>query len=151
MSVPKSLRKEGKLEVQTKMYDLASLTDKMCSNEHIFLKRNRWCITKALVDCIHEAAVNVDIANFTKLNENFAKDRLEYQTRAFRKLIEAETLMEIAYRDNYNENKGCSTIPDTTIVNWLKSLEETRTLVRKWIASDKKRLKDHLENDGSNS
>lgn len=137
MSVPKGKRKEGKLEAQTKAYDFASLTDKICSNQKVFLKRNRWCTTTQLVRCVHAIAINVDLANSTRL-EN--PKRREYQDLALAKLIEANTIMEIAYRDNYKETNGNPTIPDNKIENWIGQLLELKALIIKWRRNDEKRL-----------
>jgi hypothetical protein len=137
VSVPKGKRKEGKLEAQTLAYDFASLTDKICSNQKVFLKRNRWCTTTHLVRCVHEIAINIDLANETRL-EN--PKRREFQDTALAKLIEANTVMEIAYRDNYNANSGHPTIPDGKIENWVRMLLELKSLIMKWRVSDTKRL-----------
>lgn len=142
MAVPKSERKQGKLEVQTKAYEFASLTDKICSNQKVFLKRNRWCSTTQLVRCTHEIAVNIDIANETRL-EN--PTRREHQNLAIAKVIEANALMEIAYRDNFNMNSGKPTIPDNKIENWIGKLLELKSLLIKWRRNDEKRLSESTE------
>ena len=49
MSVPKSLRSEGKLRVITKANELAAYTIKICSNENCFPKRYRWCLTSKML------------------------------------------------------------------------------------------------------
>lgn len=67
MSVPKSQRREGKLEAQTMAYDFAAYTDGICSNERCFKKRSRWCTTMEIVQQAHRVAAAIDLANATRL------------------------------------------------------------------------------------
>ena len=137
MSVPKSLRKEGKLEAQTLAYAFAAHTDRICSNERCFQKRNRWCTTTEIVQMGHKIAIAIDMANVTRL-EN--PRRLELQNEALEATYAIETLMEIAYRENLN-SEGNPTIPDEKIEYWVKLLLALRSKIRRWRDGDKKRLK----------
>lgn len=137
MSVPKSLRCEGKLTVQTKAYDFASYTHQICSNEKVFLKRNRWCSTQKLVQVADEIAVNIEIANNVNVKNKTPiqiEKRRQYQNLALEKSIELECLMEIAYRDNNREGRHIS---DDKMEYWVGLLLELRCLIRKWRDSTK--------------
>lgn len=137
MSVPKSLRNQGKLTVQTKGYDFASYTHQICSNENVFLKRNRWCSTAKIIQVCDEIVVNIEIANNVnvknKTPEQIAKRR-QYQNLALEKSVELEALMEIAYRDNNREGRHIS---DDKMEYWVGLLLELRGLIRKWRDSTK--------------
>lgn len=50
MSVVKSKRGQGKLEILTKSRELTAYTIKICTNEKSFPKRYRWCITNKIVE-----------------------------------------------------------------------------------------------------
>ena len=83
MSVPKSKRSESKLSVLTKANELASHTIKICSNEKVFPKHYRWCITNKIVDAV------IDINNYANMaNAVYVTDsgdyliRKQYQTKA---------------------------------------------------------------------
>lgn len=131
MSVHKSEQGERKLRVQTKAYELASYTHCICSNEQVFLKRNRWCSTSKIVDVVDNIAVNIDIANEIDIAD---PRRKQYQNIAIAKTIELETLMEIAYRDNNREKKN---LPDDKFYYWAGQVLELRLLIRKWRDSSK--------------
>ena len=136
MSVPKHKRSEGKLIVQTKAYEFASYTHQICSNEKVFLKRNRWCGTSKIVDTVDEIVVNIDIANEIDIRDTSnLPERRRYQDLAITMTIRLETLMEIAYRDNNRERKN---LPDDKFNFWIDSLLELRMLIRKWRNSIRK-------------
>lgn len=99
MSVPKSKRSESKLSVLTKANDLASHTIKICSNEKVFPKHYRWCITNKIVDAV------IDINNYANMaNAVFVTDsgdyliRKQYQTKALATTYSLLSMMDIAYR-----------------------------------------------------
>lgn len=132
MSVPKSLRSVGKLNVQTKAYDFASYTHHICTNEKVFLKRYRWCSTAKIIEACDSIVFNIDLANSVDIrgkNPIMLNKRLELQQNAIDNSIILESLMEIAYRDNNREGR---LIADSKIEFWIKSLLELRTLLRSW-------------------
>ena len=63
MSVPEGKRTESKLEVQTKARELAKYTTEICSNEKVFPKRDRWCITNRIVNVVLTIMEEVDTAH----------------------------------------------------------------------------------------
>ena len=136
MSVVQGLRKIGKLNVQTKAYDFASFTDHICSNENVFLKRYRWCVTMRIIEAVDEIAINIDLANDVDMrtkNPEILKERIaervKYQKMALRFSIRAETLMEKAYRDNNQEGRH---FDEDKFNNWIANLLELRVLIRSW-------------------
>ncbi len=132
MSVPKNKRSEGKLVVLTKAYEFASYTHQICSNEKVFLKRNRWCSTQKIVSTADEIAVNVELANNVNIRNKTPEKialRIEYQTNALKESIRLETLMEISYRDNNREGRH---LPDDKFEYWIGLLLELRSIIRKW-------------------
>ncbi len=141
MSVVKGLRAEGKLVAQTKAYDFASHTHCICSNEKVFLKRNRWCSTQKIVEAVDEIAVLVDLANYVNIKKSLPPESLkrnleirkQYQTKAIEISYRVETLMEIAYRDNNREGRH---IDDKKIDYWMSLLLELRSQIRKWRDSE---------------
>ena len=141
MSVVKGLRAEGKLVAQTKAYDFASYTHCICSNEKVFLKRNRWCSTQKIVEAVDEIAVYVDLANYINIKKSLPPEiykqnlelRKKYQTHAIEISYRVETLMEIAYRDNNREGRH---IEDDKINYWIGLLLELRSQIRKWRDSE---------------
>lgn len=141
MSVVKGLRTEGKLVAQTKAYDFASYTHCICSNEKVFLKRNRWCSTQKIVEAVDEIAVFVDLANNIIIKKTLPPEtykrnldlRKQYQNNAIEISYRVETLMEIAYRDNNREGRH---IEDDKINYWIGLLLELRSQIRKWRDSE---------------
>lgn len=152
MSVVQGLRSQGKLEVQTKAYDFASYTHKICSNQKVFFKRYRWCSTAKIIEAVDEIATYIDLANQINIRKDLTAETLKenkklrrkYQTKAIEASIKCETLMEIAYRNNRAKEE-----PDTLeqaeeqvgishdkFYHWVGLLLEVRALIRKWRASE---------------
>lgn len=162
MSVVEGLRDEGKLEVQTKAYDFASYTHKICSNQKVFFKRYRWCSTSKIIDAVDDICVYIDLANQVNIRkdlkpENLKKNkelRKQYQTKAIEVSIRLETLMEIAYRNNRVKSESNPTtneisqseqekedssevgISKDKFYYWVGLLLEVRSLIRKWRDSE---------------
>lgn len=82
MSVPKHKRQQSKFELINEATAITVYTLKMCSNEKIFPKRYRWCITNKLVDTMLEMGKDIKIANSIKVSDsNDLAMRKAYQTR----------------------------------------------------------------------
>ena len=130
MSVPKNKRSQGKLTVIVKAYQFASYTHEICSNEKVFLKRNRWCSTMKIADTADDIAIYCELANECDVrNEEGLNERKRLQQLALQCSSKAETLMEIAYRDN---NRKKQNLLDDKFEYWVGLLVELRTLIRKW-------------------
>lgn len=98
MSVPENRRKESKLAVQTKAKELAYYTVRICSNEKVFPKRDRWIITNRIVSTVLTIMEEVDVANdiFVSTKGDFELRR-KSQTIAFSSTAKLLGLMELAY------------------------------------------------------
>ena len=107
----------------------------MCSNEKIFPKRYRWCITNKLVDTMLEMGKDIKIANSIKVSDSndFAM-RKAYQTRALAATNAIFNLMDVAY--------GMFDIEDSTIDYWTGAMLEVQTLLKNWRTADIERYKD---------
>lgn len=135
MSVLKSKRGESKLAVITKACDLATHTVKICSNEKVFPKRYRWCITSKIVDTALDIHANAIKANsvYVSVQEDYALRR-QFQNRALSQTYSLLSLMDIAY-NTFNIESG-------KIEYWTGLVLETQALIRKWRNSDAERYKD---------
>ena len=135
MSVPKYKRQQSKFELINKATAITAYTLKMCSNEKIFPKRYRWCITDKLVDTMLEMGKDIKIANSIKVSDSndFAM-RKAYQTRALAATNAIFNLMDVAY--------GMFDIEDSTIDYWTGAMLEVQTLLKNWRTADIERYKD---------
>lgn len=132
MSVLKSKRGESKLAVITKACDLATHTVKICSNEKVFPKRYRWCITSKIVETALDIHANAIKANsiYVVLPEDYAL-RKQFQNKALSQTYSLLSLMDIAY-NTFDIESG-------KIEYWTGLVLETQTLIRKWRNSDAER------------
>ena len=133
MSVIKSKRGQGQLEVLTQARELATYTIKICTNEKSFPKRYRWCITNKIV----ENAVTIN-ENINRANDIFVKNesdfllRQRYQNMALAEIGALLANIDIAYRVFGVDSKR--------IKHWVGHIIEVRTLLRAWKRSDSKRI-----------
>ncbi len=134
MSVLKSKRGESKLAVITKARELATYTVKICSNEKVFPKRYRWCITSKIVDTVLDIHANAIRANsiYVSVQEDYAL-RKQFQNKALSQTYSLLSLMDIAY-NTFN-------IEDSKIEYWTGLVLEAQALIRKWRNSDAERYK----------
>ena len=131
MSVVKSKRTKGKMEVITKAHDLAEHTVRICSNEKNFPKRYRWCITAKVVDSAIDINSNLEKANaiFVKTENDYLMRR-GYMMKALAETYSLHNLMRLSYQIfGINGDKMCY---------WVILLRDTRNLVRRWIKSEEK-------------
>ena len=135
MSVVKSRRGQGQLEVLTKSRELATYTIKICTNEKNFPKRYRWCITNKIVESA--VMINADINRANGIYVNNQNDlllRLEFQNRALAEIGALIANIDIAYNVFGIEAKR--------VKNWVGLIINVQTLLRGWKKSDLKRYKD---------
>lgn len=137
MSVVKSKRGEGQLIAITKSNELATHTIRICSNEKVFPKHYRWCITNKIVDAA------IDINNYANMaNSVYVSDssdytlRKNYQTKALAATYSLLSMMDIAYR-TFGIESG-------KIEHWTGLVIEVQNLLRKWRKSDADRYKEYL-------
>jgi len=134
MSVVKSKRGEGQLVVITKSNELATHTIRICSNEKVFPKHYRWCITNKIVDAALEINNNANMANSVYVSD--ATDyslRKAYQTKALAATYSLLSMMDISYRTFGMES--------SKIEYWTGLVLEVQNLLRKWRKSDAERYK----------
>ena len=88
MSVVKSKRTKGKMEVITKAHDLAEHTVRICSNEKNFPKRYRWCITAKVVDsAIRFLGFTYRLTPSGRVILRMNKDKISHERRKLKKQI----------------------------------------------------------------
>lgn len=135
MSVVKSKRKKGELEVLTKARDLKSYTLNICSNTDRFPKKYRWCYTYDVIKETKDLCRHISAANKNKLDKNEPGDikrRYEHQRTALE-------LTEILHEDIDTAYSNLR-VPIATIEYWDSQVTEIEKLLENWIRSDKKRL-----------
>lgn len=134
MSVVKSKRGEGQLVVITKASELATHTIRICSNEKVFPKHYRWCITSKIVEAVIDINNYVNMANSIYVTDTSDYDlRKAYQTKALASTYSLLSMMDIAYR-TFGMESG-------KIEYWTGLAYEVQTLIRKWRKSDADRYK----------
>lgn len=130
MSVPKSRRGQGRLEVLTKALDLVDYTITICKNEKNFPKRDRWILTNRIVEAVLDIAENIRKGNTIRVEreEDFIRRR-EYQQKATESAEWALTLIDVAYR-----NIG---IESSRVEFWTGLALEVERLISAWRKSDR--------------
>ena len=137
MSVVESKRTQSELGVFIKAKDLAAFTIHICSNEKVFPKRYRWCLTNKIVDSVLNSYKEARQANRIKVENSLDYElRENLQNKALAELEAAISLMEIA--------KVTFDVPDQKVENWVVKVEEVQNLLRAWKKSDSKRNKDKV-------
>ena len=132
LSVIKSKRQEGKLQVLTKARELCAYTVMVCKNEKNFPKRDRWILTQpivtealAIMSCVRRAnSVNVET------REDYAYRRGQ-QTEAYARAEALLTLLDIAY--------ASLSLESDRVEHWTGLILDVETLIQKWKRSDKAR------------
>jgi len=137
MSVPKSKRTQGKLEVLTKARRLKAYTLQICTNEQHFPKRYRWCITNNIVQEVVEICRKIVRANSVKVENSVDKERrLLFQKEAYEL---TEVLLEdidTAYMFFHLTTKR--------VEFWTTEVMELQKLLKGWMRSDAERYKGNV-------
>lgn len=122
----------GKLEVLDKAHDLAKYTINIASNEDIFPKRYRWCITSKIVECAIDIDYDLTFANsvYVKTKEDYIL-RNEYQTKAISETSALLSMIDIAYLS--------FSIDSHIIENWTEIIVKLQSFIRSWNKSDDER------------
>ena len=135
MTVPKSKRTEGKLQVITKARGLRSYTIKICTNEKNFPKRYRWCITNGIVQDTNELVKLIISANAIKVED--ASDKVRRRTYQKMALELTEALL-----DSVSVAYEIFRIEASRIEYWTAEIMDIQRLLRAWMRSDKERYQD---------
>jgi hypothetical protein len=132
MAIPKSQREEGKLKVVTASRELAAHTIRICSNEKVFPKHYRWCITSKIVDTAIDICSNIDKANAIYVSDkNDYPLRKSYQNQALADTYSLLTLVDIAY--------VTFGIESSKIEYWTRLITSVQKMIRSWKKSDSDR------------
>lgn len=142
MSVRKGERSEGKLQVLKLSADLCVYTLKLCKNETIFPKSQRWLLTSKIANeavdvmsCVRRAN-SVLLAASPTLESDYAY-RHSQQVEAHSHIGALYSLMDIAYQMNG--------IEEHRIEYWTQLAMETDEKLKAWMRSDKERYFKLLE------
>lgn len=98
MSVRKSERGEGKLEVLGCANKLAEYTLNICKSDKVFPKSQRWMMPKRMVDECLSAIICIKRANATKLDNANAMNRYFLQEEAYTHLEALLALIDLYNR-----------------------------------------------------
>lgn len=131
MSVPKSKRTHGELEVLTKARSLKTYTLGICSNSNNFPKRYRWCVTNDIIKETCELCRLIVRANSirTDCNEQDLKRRLLYQKQAYE-------LTEVILED-IDTAYAFFRIPSKSIEYWTSLVTDIQSLLKGWTRKTK--------------
>lgn len=137
MSVLKSKRKPGRLQVLTKAAELARYTIEITSNEKNFPKRHRWQLTQRILDDAMGIYCCIRMANSVRPVQITLEDDFRYrlaQQRAAHAHVESLLgLMEIAYE--------VFSIDGGRIEHWTGLVVEVDRLLLAWRKSDRENFK----------
>lgn len=134
MSVLARFRSESPFEVRDRARILEVRIIKLCMNEKYFPKRYRFILTTSIIEDAHKLVDYIEAANSLPLNEAFYKRRLTYQKEALSKVDALFRKFTLA------EEIGFS-IPEGTLQELGESLSKEEALIKKWVESDKARIK----------
>lgn len=130
MSVIKSERKESKLEVLSKCFNLVQYTLGICCNEKYFPKRSRWLLSGDVAKESKEAFRCIRMANSIRVETNKEYEmRHALQLEAYGHLETLLSFIEIAYKQYH--------IPSRKIEYWTGLTLEVENYLQKWKLSDK--------------
>lgn len=139
MSVPVNQRTHGKLEACVKAKELCCYTVKITSNKKIFVAEYQEALTNRIIDC----ALNIHLfswgANNILVNSvEDMRERLLLQEKAALECNQLLALMEVA--------KSVFHLSSKRIEYWAGRTIETRTLIKAWRESDRKRYSAKFKN-----
>ena len=138
MSVRKGERTEGNLQVLNISLELAKYTLRICSNEKVFPKKQRWIMTQKMVNECLEVLCCVRRANsvFVKTAEDFSYRRAQ-QVLARAHLSAFTTLADLSY--------NAFSIESHRVEHWSKLIAETDDKLTAWMKSDLTRYEKSLK------
>lgn len=101
-------------------------------NEKLFPKRNRWIITKPIVDEVISVVTNIRKANSIKVetHEDYVLRR-RFQHEAYASLAALYTLIDTAYQ--------CLGLSSSKIEFWTGLCFDTDVKLKAWLIADKER------------
>lgn len=135
MSVPVNERSHGKLEVCVKAHSLCCYTLQITANEKIFIPRFQESLTRSISDTalsIHMLCWGAN--NIIVKTADDLRMRSNYQEEAIVKCNVLLSLIDIA--------KSIFHLTTKRVIYWSELVMETRSLIRSWRESDRKRYAD---------
>lgn len=144
MSVPVNQRSHGKLEACSKAYELSVYTLRITKNKKIFTEDYQDVLTDKITNLavdifILSKAANDIVVRTEKDKENY-NARIAMQTDAIRKCGQLSSMILLA--------KPIFHLSSKRVKYWVGLTKETRTLLKAWSDSDKKRFSHLFENRG---
>lgn len=140
MSVPKSQRSGGQLDVATKALELESYSIDMCSSEKRVPKKARPFVAYPLVDCARNIVANIYRANDVYVwDEQSHRQRIAYQEAALAEIAALIHLVDL-FKKKYN-------LSDKSVVHWVGLALDTREKLRSWRNADKRKYMKMWVND----
>lgn len=134
MTVRKSERKESRMEVQLKAVELVAYTLQKAANEKVVPKRDRWALGLRLFDTALDIAAFIDTANSMDINDDDeARERRLSQRKALAATYRLMTLVHTA--------ASLRQIGDA-YQHWTTLVMDTQRLLRGWMDSDRRRVRD---------
>ena len=136
MSVRKSERSQGKLQVLNLAKYCCTYTLSLCRNERVFPKSQRWLITSKVANEAVEALTCIRRANSVLITPGPNMEE-EYQYRSMQQL-EAHAHLE-ALLSLIDISFALNNIAPDRIQFWTKLIVDTDEKLRAWTRSDKER------------
>lgn len=132
MSVRTYDRTQGKLEVLEKCRILIEYSIPILKNENLFPKRDRWILTKPIVDELIGALVCIRRANSTFVVTDLDyRYRRQNQIEAHARLDAALSLIDIAF--------NVLNLEARRVEHWIGLILDTDDKLKSWMKSDKER------------
>lgn len=140
MSVRKGDRTQGKLQVLKYVRDLCVYTLKLCKNEKVFPKAQRWLMTSKIANEAVDAFTCIRRANSVRVTEGITAEddfrfRRAQQISAQSHIDALLGLIDIAYELNGIESRR--------IEYWTNLAVKADRLLRSWMRSDKEKFRKH--------
>jgi len=138
MSVRKSERQDGKLQVLRVAKELCIYTLTLCKNQECFPKNQRWLLTSKIAGEAVDMLTCITAANSVVLKKDYTTKsdcqfRRAKQIEAKSHLSSLFTLMNVAVDMNG--------IEEHRIVHWTDLAVNLSELINGWMKSDKERIK----------
>ena len=134
MSVPEGKRRAGKMQVFVKAQELACYTVQIVSNEKVFPPNFRRTLTDDLVQLAKDIFASAWAANSIRAADaESASARRTLQSEAIEKCTRLQALIRVAHKVFHLSTKRA--------IFWDGQVQEVRSLLVAWRASDRERYK----------
>lgn len=142
MSVIKAKRSESKLQVIVKAIELCEYTIRICKNEKVFPKSDRWLITSRITGMAEEIMVHTRQANDIRvesMEDYMARHNLQVAAHGCCEAL--LSLIEISYK--------VIGLEGSRVEYWTGLIVSLEELIQRWMRSDRDRFPEYAkcEND----